>query len=315
MNQRTMRMIMFCFGFASGRRFNDAISGDQSTACVPNALSRSSTSINALLVAALLALVWMLSTPFAAAQEQSASPSSQQTSQQTSEPKQAPPKGENDQASKRKGAAGELVEETREATGEDQEENANLKHASAIRWVAAKTGLSVHQAHMLALFINFAVIVAVIFWAARKSVPGMLRERNASIQRALEEARAASQEANRRLSDIETRLRQLDVEIGQMQASAEKEADAEEIRIQKAAEEDIRKVVLAAEQEIAAAAKQARRELSAHTAGLAIALAAKQINVDSTTDEMLVRSFASKLAANTDSNISNNNNDGGKDRR
>ena len=314
MNQPTLRMKMFCFGFASGRRFNDAISGDQSTTCVPNALSRITTSINALLVAALLALVWMLSTPSAAAQEQSASPSSQQTSQQTSEAKQAPPKGENDQASKHKGAAGELVEETREATGEDQEENANLKHASAIRWVAARTGLSVHQAHMLALFINFAVIVAVIFWAARKSVPGMLRERNASIQRALEAARAASQEANRRLADIETRLRQLDVEIGQMQASAEKEADAEEIRIQKAAEEDIRKVVLAAEQEIAAAAKQARRELSAHTAGLAIALAAKQINVDSTTDEMLVRSFASKLAANTDSNISNNNNDGGKDR-
>jgi hypothetical protein len=55
--------------------------------------------------------------------------------------------------------------------------------------------------------------------------------------------------------------------------------------------------------------------LSAHTAGLAIALATKQINVDSTTDEMLVRSFASKLAANNDSDSSNNNNDGGKDRR
>jgi F-type H+-transporting ATPase subunit b len=311
MNQRTKRMKTFCFGLASGRRLNYAISGDQSTACVHNALGRSTTSINALLVAALLAFTCMLLTPSAAAQEQTASPSSQQTS----EPKQAAPKSENDQASKHKGAAGELVEETREATGEDQEENANLKHASAIRWVAAKTGLSVHQAHMLALFINFAVIVAVIFWAARKSVPGMLRERNASIQRALEEARAASQEANRRLADIENRLRQLDVEIGQMQASAEKEADAEEIRIQKAAEEDIRKVVLAAEQEIAAAAKQARRELSAHTAGLAIALATKQINVDSTTDEMLVRSFASELAANNDSNSSNNNNDGGKDRR
>ena len=311
MNRRKIRMKTFCFGLASGRRFNDAISRDQWTARVRDALSRITTSINALLALALLALVCMLPTPSAAAQEQSASPSSQQTS----EPKQAPPKRENDQAPKRKGAAGELVEETREATGEDQEENANLKHASAIRWVAAKTGLSVHQAHMLALFINFAVIVAVILWAARKSVPGMLRERNASIQRALEEARAASQEANRRLADIENRLRQLDVEIGQMQASAEKEADAEEIRIQYAAEEDIRKVVLAAEQEIAAAAKQARRELSAHTAGLAIALATKQINVDSTTDEMLVRSFASKLAANNDSNSSNNNNDGGKDRR
>src|SRR5260370_764227 len=150
---------------------------------------------------------------------------------------------------------------------------------------------------------------------ARKSLPAMFRNRSQSIQRALEEARAASQDANRRLTDIENRLRQLDVEIGQMQAAAEKEADAEEVRIQKAAEEDIRKVVLAAEQEIAAAAKQARRELSAHTAGLAIALATKQINVDSTTDEMLVRSFASKLAANNDGNSSNNNNDGGKDRR
>jgi F-type H+-transporting ATPase subunit b len=305
-------MKMFCFGLASGCRFDDAISRDHLTACIRTAHSRCKTSINALLAVTLFALVWMLSTPSAAAQEQIAPPSSQQTS----EPKQTEPKQENRQAApKRKGAAGELVEETREATGEDQEENANLKHASAIRWVAAKTGLSVHQAHMLALFINFAVIVVVIFWAARKSVPGMLRERNASIQRALEEARAASQEANRRLADIENRLRQLDVEIGQMQASAEKEADAEEIRIQKAAEEDIRKVVLAAEQEIAAAAKQARRELSAHTAGLAIALATKQINVDSTTDEMLVRSFASKLAANNDGNSSNNNNDGGKDRR
>ena len=307
MNRRTMK-IYFCLG--SGHRFSGAISRDQLIARVRTALSWCTTSLNALLAVTLLALVSMLSTPSAAAQEQTARPSSQRTS----EPKQTEPKQENKQAApEHKGAAGQLVEEAREATGEDQEENANLKHASAIRWVAARTGLSVHQAHMLALILNFAVIVAVIFWAARKSVPGMLRERNASIQRALEEARAASQEANRRLADIENRLRQLDVEIGQMQAGAEKEADAEEIRIHKAAEEDIRKVVLAAEQEIAAAAKQARRELSAHTAGLAIALATKQINVDSTTDEMLVRSFASKLAANNDSNSSNNN--GGKDRR
>ncbi len=112
-----------------------------------------------------------------------------------------------------------------------------------------------------------------------------------------EEARAASQDANRRLADIENRLRQLDVEIGRMQATAENEAAAEEVRIQKSAEEDIRKVVLAAEQEIATAAKQARRELTNHTAGLAIALASKQINVDSNTDQVLVRTFASKLTS------------------
>ena len=137
---------------------------------------------------------------------------------------------------------------------------------------------------------------------ARKALPGILRKRNQSIQSALEEARAASQEANRRLAEIENRLRQLDVEIGQMQANAEKEAEAEEVRIKNAAAEDIRKVVEAAEQEIAAAAKLARRELTSHTADLAIALARKQINVDANTDQVLVRNFAAKLSQ-----------DGGKD--
>jgi F-type H+-transporting ATPase subunit b len=211
--------------------------------------------------------------------------------------------------------AGELVGETRESTGEGEEENANLKHASAVRWMAQKTGLSVHAAHMVALYINFAVIVVLVFWAGRKFLPSVFRDRTAAIQRSVEEARAASQDANRRLSDIENRLRQLDVEIGQMQASAEKEADAEEVRIQKATEEDIRKVVLGAEQEIAAAAKQARRELAAHTAGLAIALASKQMNIDSNTDQMLVRSFASTLASENQNDNGNGNKEHRKDGR
>ncbi len=232
-------------------------------------------------------------------------PSAAQPSQQTSA---EPTKEANQAAPEQKTIGGELAHETRESTGEDQEENANLKYAAPVRWLARKTGLSVHQAHMVALILNFAIIVVVVFWAARKFVPSLLRHRSQSIQRALEEARAASQDANRRLAGIENRLRQLDVEIGQMQATAEKEAEAEEGRSQKAAEEDIRKVVLAAEQEIAAAAKQARRELSNHTAGLAIALARKQITVDANTDQVLVRTFASKLA-------SHNNDDGGKDGR
>jgi hypothetical protein len=37
--------------------------------------------------------------------------------------------------------------------------------------------------------------------------------------------------------------------------------------------------------------------LSTHTANLAIALARQQINVDSNTDQVLVRTFAAKLAA------------------
>ncbi len=242
------------------------------------------------------------------AQEPTAPPPSQQTSAD-------PAKKDNESASKHKGAVGQLIEEKRESTGEEEEDNVNLTHAGPIRWLARKTGLSVHQAHLVALSLNFAIVVVVVSWAARKYLPAMFRNRSQSIQRALEEARAASQDANRRLADIENRLRQLDVEIGQMQATAEKEADAEEARILKSAEEDIRKVVLAAEQEIAAAAKQARRELTTHTAGLAIALARQQINVDSDTDQILVRTFASKLASRPSSRGSSHNNDGGKDEK
>ena len=214
----------------------------------------------------------------------------------SSHPKQAEPE--------RKSMGRELAKEEREATGaeEETEENSNLKHSSMIKKFARLTGLSDHQAHLVALSVNFATIVVVVVWFGRRALPGMLRSRNESIQRALDEARAASQEANRRLAEIENRLRQLDVEIGQMQVNAEKEGEAEEIRIKNAAEEDIRKVVEAAEQEIASAAKLARRELTTHTADLAIALARKQIQVDSTTDQVLVRNFAAKLSQ-----------DGGKD--
>ena len=102
--------IYFCLG--SGHRFSGAISRDQLIALVRTALSWCTTSLNALLAVTLLALVSMLSTPSAAAQEQTARPSSQRTS----EPKQTEPKQENKQAApEHKGAAGQLVEEAREA--------------------------------------------------------------------------------------------------------------------------------------------------------------------------------------------------------
>jgi F-type H+-transporting ATPase subunit b len=241
------------------------------------------TVLRSLFLLTLLSSLAAVSSPaFVQAQDQSSAAAS------SSEQKQAEPE--------HKSIGGELAKEEREATGADEEENANLKHSAVVQKLAKLTGLNVHQAHMLAMILNFAIIVFVVVWFGRKALPGMLRNRNESIQRALEEARAASQEANRRLAEIESRLRQLDVEIGQIQAHAEKEAEAEEARIKSAAEDDIRKVVEAAEQEIAAAAKLARRELTSHTADLAIALARKQIHVDNNTDQVLVRNFASKLS-------------------
>ncbi|HLX86128.1 MAG TPA: ATP synthase F0 subunit B [Terriglobales bacterium] len=252
-----------------------------------------------LLALALLAvLVGLPARSFVLAQQQ---PPSQSASESA--------KAETAKEGQQAGAEHQSARTSTETAEQEEEENVKLKHSSPVQWLATKINLSVHGAHLAAVGFNFAIVVAIVVWAGYKLVPGMLRSRSAAIQTALEEARTASQDANRRLADIENRLRRLDVEIGQMQAKAEKEAEAEEGRILKAGEEDIRKVVLAAEHEIDLAAKQARRELSTHTASLAISLARQQINVDSNTDQVLVRTFATKLASPSQKN------DGGKDGR
>jgi len=191
--------------------------------------------------------------------------------------------------------AQQLVRETREAAGED--ENAQFKHSSSVQWVSKLTGLDLESAYWLCVALNFAIIAGAIFWLSKKNLPSIFSDRTASIQKAMEEARKASQDANRRLGDIESRLSRLDVEIGEMRASAERDAAAEEERIKDAAVEDARKIIASAEQEIAAAAKLARRELTAYAADLAVTLARKQIHVDGATDQALVRSFTQEIAA------------------
>ena len=189
----------------------------------------------------------------------------------------------------------ELAKESREAAGED--EQAQFKQSASVQWVAKVTGLSLDRAYWLCVLLNFALIAGTIFYFSRKNLPSLFRNRTATIQKAMQEARQASEEANKRLAEIENRLSRLDAEIARMTANAEKEAAAEEARIKAAAEEDARKIVESAEQEIAAAAKLARRELTAYAANLAVSLAARQIKVDTATDQALVRDFANELVA------------------
>ena len=188
----------------------------------------------------------------------------------------------------------QLAKETREAAGED--DTAEFKQSASVRFMARITGMSLQHAYWLAVLLNFGVVAGVLIWVSKKFLPVAFRNRTNAIQKAMEDARKASAEANQRLSEIEARLSRLGTEIGEMRAAAEKEAESEYARIAAAAEEDKRKIIESAEQEIAAAGKQARRELAAHAADLAVALAQKQIHVDPATDQTIVRSFAQNIA-------------------
>lgn len=191
----------------------------------------------------------------------------------------------------------QLVKESREAAGEDDQ--SQFKHSPSVQLVAKITGLDLEHAYWVCVLLNFVVIAGAILWLSKKNLPGLFRNRTASIQKAMEEARKTSEDANRRLAEVEARLSKLDVEIAGMRAAAEREAATEEQRIKAATEEDARKIVESAEQEIMAAAKSARRELTAYAADLAVSLAKKQIHVDAATDQALLRNFAQQLPTNS----------------
>ena len=254
------------------------------TGSVRKTASEEMSSLQKIVRASLLAVLLMsfavaTATPLRA-QEQPAAPPKQQPSKDSAKPPSF---------------ARQLAHETREASGEETDDKAQFRDSPSVRFIARITGLSTGNAYLLSVLLNFAVIGGVLFWAGRKYLPGAFSARTAAIQKAMQEAQKASEEARRRLAEIESRLKKLDVEIGMMRDAAERDAAAEEARIQAAAQEDARKMVEAAKQEIASAAKTARRQLTAYAADLAVGLAQKQIHVDAATDRALVRNFAGEL--------------------
>jgi hypothetical protein len=135
------------------------------------------------------------------------------------------------------GPGRQLAHESRAAAGEEKDEMAEFKKSASVRLIARLTGLNLQQSYWLSVVLNFLVIAVVIVWAGKKYLPGMFRDRTAAIQKAIEEAQKASEQARRALAEIESRLMKLDVEIGMMRDTAEKEGAAEESRIRAAAED------------------------------------------------------------------------------
>jgi F-type H+-transporting ATPase subunit b len=177
----------------------------------------------------------------------------------------------------------------------EEEENAQFKHSKAVVWISSKLGLSAGAGFWIFTCINFAIIAGFLYWVSHTNLVQAMRDRTATIQRGIEEARKASAEADARLREVQERLAKLDLEVAQIRGSADADFVAEEQRIRQAAEEDAQRVVEQAKSEIEAMSKSARRELKTYAAELAVELARKNINVDPQTDAALVRSFASEL--------------------
>jgi F-type H+-transporting ATPase subunit b len=175
-------------------------------------------------------------------------------------------------------------------SGEDE-----IRNSAGVGWIAKHTGLSLAQAYWLCVILNFSIVAVALFSFARKKLPVMFRNRTELIQKQIEDARKTSEEAGRRLGDVEGRLSRLDAEISEMRREAQENASAEERRILASVEEERKRIVSASEQEIGVIANAARRDLKTFAGALAVELAEKKIRVGKEVDQTLVRDFTAQL--------------------
>jgi F-type H+-transporting ATPase subunit b len=240
---------------------------------------------------------------FAAQQpaQQQAQPNSTTTQQQGSDSNAAfPPRtaGSNQElthASNESAGRTPQAATTESGPKQEEDEEAAFKFSPAVQWISKITGLSLVSAYWACIALNFAIVAFAIVWFLKSSLPAMFRGRTQDIQKGIEEARRSSEDAGRRLREIENRLSQLSVEIGDMQKHAEAESRAEEERILASIAEEKKKIVEAAEQEIGQASNTARRELQKYAADLAVSIAEKSIRVDAAEDRDLVEDFVQQL--------------------
>jgi F-type H+-transporting ATPase subunit b len=146
-------------------------------------------------------------------------------------------------------------------------------------------------------WINFAIVAGLIVWVFGKVLPPKFRSNADKISSAITNATTAKAAADAQLREAETKLANLQKEVAELRAFAQREGAGEAERIRALTGGDAQKISLAAKAEIEAAERAARLELKAIAAKLAVdgaeSLLAKQLTRQA--QESLVTAFVKSL--------------------
>lgn len=164
---------------------------------------------------------------------------------------------------------------------------------------AAEEGgnVAIERATEIFKWVNFAIVAGVIVWVFGKLLPPVFRKRAEAVSSAITNAASTKAAADARLRDAETRLANLQKEVADLRAFAERESAAEVERLRTATQSDIAKIAAAAKAEIEAVERAARLELKGLAANLAVdgaeALLEKQLTRKA--QESLIADFVKSL--------------------
>ncbi len=163
----------------------------------------------------------------------------------------------------------------------------------------AEEGGNAQQQSSETLFkwINFAIVAVVILWLALKKGPGYFGGRADVISSAIQKSTEAKNVAEQQLREAESKLQNLEKEVSELRAAAQRESAAEAERLRDLTGTDEEKIEAAAHAEIDAAERAARLELKALAANLAVdgaeTLLAQQLTPAA--QESLINNFVKTL--------------------
>jgi F-type H+-transporting ATPase subunit b len=146
-------------------------------------------------------------------------------------------------------------------------------------------------------WIHFVILAGVAYWLFSKYLPPIFRRNADNISAAIAKAAAAKAEAEKQLQNAAAKLSNLEKEIAEFRAIAQREASAEIARLRMITKGDVEKIGTAAKAEIEAAERAARVELKALAAKLAVdgaeSLVARQMTPS--VQEALISQFVQSL--------------------
>ena len=179
----------------------------------------------------------------------------------------------------------------------EEEQEQALLHAPVVQSLARILHLNLDTTVFLLLGINFAIIFFAVAIPLARIMPKIIRKRSQTLSQDLETARAATADAQSRLSAVEAKLAGLGEEMQKFRNQVEQDSLEDEKRIKAALTEESARIVAAAEQEIGVAAAQIRRGLRDFAADLAIDQASRQLNLTPETDRALIAEFVAGVSA------------------
>ncbi len=166
---------------------------------------------------------------------------------------------------------------------------------------ASGGGEGAHEAHFgkaeIFQILNFILLICLLVYVYRKNAAGSFEKRSLEIQTAMEEASKAKKAAEDKYLEYQTRVAQLDEEIGRIMELSRGDAEKERVSIVEEAKKQAEKIAQQAEVSARHEVDMAKQALRKEAAELAAQMAADTVKKATTQEDQRnwVKTYIDKI--------------------